>query len=399
VAIVGRSIAADGALERLAPGARVDSIGISIDQPCGVRDHAVLLAAALAEGGCSCPLHWLSRRGMALAAERADVRACAQTLTRELRRSPPDALLLHYSVFAFSHRGLPVFVRPVLAALRERNVPRVTFMHEFAYPWHLGGLRGKVWAATQRLALRDVVRSSAAVVVSSDARAEWFLSRPWLPRRPTFVAPVFPNLPAADARATAERSPDGGGVARVGLFGYAHEGVAVDTVLDALRLLREDGAELELVLLGAPGRASPAGAHWEQAAARRALAGTLGFSGRLPAQDLSDELARCTVLLFAERGGPTSRKTTLAASLASGRPVVALDGRNSWTELLQARAAVVAPPDARSLASAIARLVADREERVRQGERGRAFARRAMSVEQSARIVGGALARAIREAG
>jgi glycosyltransferase involved in cell wall biosynthesis len=399
VATIGRSVAADGALERLAAGARVGSIGISIDQPCGVRDHAVLLAAALAEGGCSCPLHWLSRRGKTLAAERSDVRVWAQTLTRELQDTPPNAALLHYSVFAFSHRGVPVFVRPVLAAVRDRQVPLVTFMHEFAYPWRLGGARGTVWAATQRLALREVVQASAAIVVSSDARAEWFRARRWLPRRQTFVAPVFSNLPAGAARTTAERSPDGGDVARVGLFGYAHEAVAVDTVLDALRLLRDDGEEVELALLGAPGRVSPAGAHWGQAAAERALAGTLGFSGRLPAQDLSDELARCAVLLFAERGGPTSRKTTLAASLDSGRPVVALDGRNSWPELLQSGAAVVVPPDPRSLANALARLLSDREERVRQGARGRAFAQRAMSVEQSARIVGDALARAIRGAG
>jgi glycosyltransferase involved in cell wall biosynthesis len=399
VATTGRSIVTDGEVERLAPGARVDSIGISIDQPCGVRDHAVLLAAALAAGGCSCPLHWLSRRGGTLAPERADVRAWAQTLMRELQRTPPDAALLHYSVFAFSHRGVPVFVRPVLAALRERPVPLVTFMHEFAYPWHLGAVRGKVWAATQRVALREVVKASAAIVVSSDARADWFRTRPWLARRQTFVAPVFSNLPVAGARATAERSSDGRTVARVGLFGYAHEGVAVDTVLDALRLRLDDGEQLELALLGAPGRASPAGARWQQAAAERGLAGAIGFSGHLPAQDLSDELARCAVLLFAERGGPTSRKTTLAASLASGRPVVALDGRNSWAELLQARAAVVAAPDAPSLANALARLLCDREERARQGQRGRAFAQRAMSLEQSARIVGAALAHAARAAG
>jgi glycosyltransferase involved in cell wall biosynthesis len=394
VATIGRSTAVDGALERLPVGARVDSIGISIDQPCGVHDHAVLLAAALSEAGCSCALHWLSRPGNSLAAERTDLRAWAKALTDELQRTPPDALLLHYSVFAFSHRGVPVFVRPVLAALRDRQVPLVTFMHEFAYPWRLGGVRGKVWAATQRLALIEVVRASAAIVVSSDARAEWFRSRPWLARRQTFVAPVFSNLPAP-----AERAPDGDRVARLGLFGYAHEGVAVDTVLDALRLLRDDGKELELVLLGAPGRASPGGARWQQAVAERGLAGAVAFSGRLPAQDLSDELGRCTVILFAERGGPTSRKTTLAASLASGRPVVALDGRNSWPELLGAGAAVVVPPDARSLASALARLLADGEGRARQGERGRAFAQRAMSVEQSARIVGDALARAISGAG
>jgi glycosyltransferase involved in cell wall biosynthesis len=384
---------ADRAVQRLAAGARIDSIGMSIDRPCGVRDHAVLLAAALAEGGCSCPLHWLFRRAGALAAERTDVRAWAQALTRGLELTPADAALLHYSVFAFSHRGLPVFVRPVLAALRDRGLPLVTFIHEFAYPWRMGGIRGKVWAASQRLALREVVQASGAIVVSSDTRAEWFRTRVWLPRRATFVAPVFSNLPPGRS------APDGGGVARVGLFGYAHEGVAVDTVLDALRLLRADGAEVELALLGAPGHASSAGARWKQAAVRRGLAAAVVFSGQLPAQDLSDELGRCAVLLFAERGGPTSRKTTLAASLVSGRPVVALDGRNSWAQLVRSGAALVAQPNARSLADALARLLADPGERERQGELGRAFAQQAMSVEQSATIVGAALAGAIGAAG
>jgi len=394
VTTMGGSIAADGAPEPLAVDARVDTIGISIDQPCGVHDHASLLAAALADRGWTGELRWLSRSGKQIAGERTDLRGWARMLTDELGRTPPDAVLLHYSVFAFSHRGVPVFVRPVLGALRGRQVPLVTFMHEFAYPWRMGAARGKVWSATQRLALIELVRASAAIVVSSDARAEWFRSRLWLARRPTFVAPVFSNLPPG-----ADRAPDGDRAARVGLFGYAHEGVAVETVLDALRLVRDDRRELELVLLGAPGRDSPGGARWQQAAAERGLSEALGFSGQLPAQELADALGRSTAIVFAERGGPTSRKTTLAAALASGRPVVALDGRNSWPELLRAGAAVVVPPDAQSLASALARLLADRCERERQGERGRAFAHRAMSVEQSARIVGEALACAIGGAG
>ena len=117
VATIGRSPATDGTLERLAPGARVDSIGISIDQPCGVRDHAVLLAASLAEGGCSCPLDWLSRRGKTLAAERADVRAWAQTLTDELQRTPPDAVLLHSANNSTTPTWQRVSLKPVI------NVP------------------------------------------------------------------------------------------------------------------------------------------------------------------------------------------------------------------------------------------------------------------------------------
>jgi len=301
-------------------------------------------------------------------------------------------VLLHYSVFAFSHRGLPVLLRPVMSALRGLGIPLVSVMHELAYPWHMGGLRGKAWASSQRLALRSLVRDSAGIVVSADARAEWLRTRAWLPSRPTAVAPVFSNLPAA-ADAQAPRR------GRLGLFGYAHEGVAVDTVLDALALARASHSELELVLLGAPGHASPAGGRWRQAAAQRGLADALSFSERLPATQLADALAACELLLFAERGGPTSRKTTLAASLASGRPLIALDGPNSWGELRAGRAATIVAAEPSSLAAAIVGLYADGDARTSQGARGREFAERTMSVEHSASVVADALRQALADAG
>jgi glycosyltransferase involved in cell wall biosynthesis len=379
------------ALDAGRPPGSVGVVGDSIDEPCGVHDHAVLLDGALQVEGLSCSLHWLRRTSGSLRTGQAEIRAWTRTLARELQHERADAILLHYSVFALSHRGFPMFVRPLLSLLGHLRIPLVTFMHEYAYPWRLGGMRGKAWAVTQRAALIDVMRTSAGAVVSTDARADWLNTRLWLPRRPISVAPVFSNLPPA-AEAEGPVVAD-----RIGLFGYAHEGVAVETVLDAMGMLREQGDARELVLLGAPERASTAGRRWESAAARRGLADALSFSGRLPAQDLAGELSSCAVLLFAETGGPTSRKTTLAASLSSGRPVVALDGRNSWKELLQARAAVVAQPDPRSLAQAVSRLLADDAARARQAELGRAFASTTMSVEHSAKIVGLALARAIEQ--
>lgn len=386
---VGR---ASPASPRSAHGAQIASIGISIGEPCGVHDHAALLADALAGVGLHCAQHWLWRTGRGIGEERAEVRAWIDQISCQLARERPDAVLLHYSVFAFSHRGLPVFAKPVLAAIRDLRVPLVTVVHEFAYPWRLGGARGKVWAATQRAALIGVVRASAAVVVTGQARADWLSTRAWLPRRRTAAVPVFSNLP--DPTTTSRLS-----ALRLGLFGYAHEGADLDTVLDAVRALHERGCEVELVLLGAPGRSSAAGTRWQQAALQRGVAGALSFSGTRPPQELSDSLAGCAVLLFAERGGPTSRKTTLAASLRSGRPVVALDGRNSWSELIEAEAAVVVEPDAPALADAIAGLLDDEVARESQGARGREFASRMMSVGQSARIVSGALAQVIEEAG
>jgi glycosyltransferase involved in cell wall biosynthesis len=372
-----------------AAGARVAALGLSTGVACGVHDHAALLADALARERVSCSLHWLWRTSAPLGAERAQVKAWTAGLRGELEQQRPDALLLHYSVFAFSHRGLPLYVHPVLSAVRELRVPVVSVLHEYAYPWRLGGLRGKVWAASQRALLLELVRASAALVVTADFRAQWLRGRVWLPRRPTAVASVFSNLPVVVAPASAPHSPP-----VVGLFGYAHEGIAAELVLDALRLLERRGTDAQLTLLGAPGRSSAAADAWLRAARARAVREP-AFSGVLSAQELADALAACDVLLCADRIGPTPRKTTLAASLASGRPVIALDGRRTWSELREREAALIAPPAAGALADALAGLLHDEPARERLGARGREFAARAMSVEHSARVVAGLLEQVI----
>jgi glycosyltransferase involved in cell wall biosynthesis len=148
---------------------------------------------------------------------------------------------------------------------------------------------------------------------------------------------------------------------------------------------------VELVLLGAPGRSSAAGEAWLQGARTRAITHALSFSGTLAPQDLANALAACEIMLFADAAGPSSRKTTLAASLASGRAVVAIDGPLAWSELIEAQAArmTAASPDA--LADALEELLADEGQRDALGERGRAFAERRMGVARSARVLAGLL--------
>lgn len=362
------------------------AVGVSTSSTCGVRDYAVLLADALSDQDVRCALQWLWREDRSLRGGRSEIAQWTRGLSADLERAPLDAVLMHYSVFAYSYRGFPLFAAPTLVALRRLRVPIVTILHEYAYPWRLGGARGTAWAVAQRALLVEVMRASSGVVVTADARAEWLRSRRWLPRRPVAVAPVFSNLPrpAADARPA-------GPVATVGVFGYAYEGVPIELMLDALGMVAERHGELELVLLGAPGTASAAGQAWLDAARARPMARSPVFSGTLPAQDLSDALARCELLLFADPSGPTSRKTTLAASLASGRPVVALDGPRTWRELADADAALVSAPTAPALADAVAGLLGDAAARDSLARRGREFAEGTMSAERSAKVVRGLL--------
>jgi glycosyltransferase involved in cell wall biosynthesis len=361
---------------------RVAVVGTSIGPTSGMRDHAVLLADALGQRNVSCSMHWLLRSEASMRGARAEIQAWARGLAAELAASRPDVILLHYSVFAYAHRGVPLFVRSTLSRLRGTGIPLVGVLHEFAYPWELGGWRGKVWAVTQRALLVEVMRSCVAAVVTTDSRAQWLASRPWLPGRRVVLAPVFSNLPPPAA------APERDGDRRlIGLFGYSYQGTAVSLVLDAISQLVERGVDLQLLLLGAPGRASPAGEEWLSEAATRELSGVLSFSGILPAQELSDTLAGCEVLLCADTSGPSSRKGTLAGSLASGSPVIAIDGPNRWTELIESGGARVVAPTPAALADAVGELLDDERARKALGARGRLFAEQESGVGHSAEIV------------
>jgi glycosyltransferase involved in cell wall biosynthesis len=365
--------------EPTAAGPRIAVVGISIVEFCGVKDHATLLAEELGRGGASCTTHWLIRHERSLAASRVEIGAWLERISDELHEARPDVILLHYSVFAYAHSGLPLFVTRTLRRLRAVGVRLIVVGHELVYPWGRAGLRGRAWALTQRIALRVVMRGAAGALVTTDARAQWLGSRRWLPARPVLVAPVFSNLPSPEQ---VHVQPG-----LVGLFGYSYDPAAVPLVLDAIRPLLDAGSELRLVLLGSPGATSSSAESWREAARTRGLTDVLSFSGTLAPQELSNALAECEVLLFVAGAGPSSRKGTLAASLASGRPVIATDGPNRWAELAASDAAAIVAPTAGALSEALGGLLADADGREALGRRSREFSVRAMSVARTALAV------------
>lgn len=380
--------------EAVSAAPRIAVVGVSINAICGARDHATLLARELERGGASCTMHWLTRSERSLRGSRTEIGAWLERLAAELREGGADVVLLHYSVFSYAHAGVPLFVRPFVSVLRRSGIPTIAVLHEIAYSWNSMGARGKVWALTQRAAFVEVMRVSVAALVTTDARAQWIGSRRWLPKRPLAVAPVFSNLPApsvAPAPSAASAASGASGVEQagdtVGLFGYAYDAAAVPLVLDALRHLVDERGETRLLLLGAPGGESPSARRWRAAAQARGLADALSFSETLSAQDLSNALASCEVLLFVAGAGPSSRKGTLAASLASGRPVVAVDGPNRWEELARSDAALIVEPTAGALSAAVGGLLADEMECEALGARSRAFSEERMGVARTAATV------------
>ena len=328
-------------------------LGISQTEVCGIRDYAVGLAEELGQLGHDVQVSWsdLRRRRGPSHGWRTVVRQASAT----------EVVVVNYSVFASAWHGIPLAV-PLLAQSLSRLDARIVLLaHEMVYPWGRRGWRGAVQAITQRLALLPLVAASDVVVVTTEPRQDWLVSRRWLPSRPTFWAPVFSNLPIVPS-VGAPRSLD------VGVFGYGHETARRGLVLESVARVAATLPGTELIMLGNPGPASPAGRVWRQAA--RAVGCPLRFTGFLPADQLSTVLSGLGALLSFGDGGPTSRKTTLAAALANGMPTVALDGPDRWDELIDAGAVELVRPDATSLAKSLEALLTDSQKRQQLGRAG-----------------------------
>lgn len=357
-------------------------VGISEPGPCGMRDHGRLLAEELEREGIPCSRHWLERTDTTLRGALAEARGWAKALPGQIAAERATAIVAHYSCFASAYRGVPVLEPALARALRRSGLPVVAIMHELVFPFGREGLRGLLWAVTHRAALVEIVSASSGLVVTTEERGEWVQSRRWLPRRPVAFAPVFSNLPAPAGSSSTGEPPV------LGVFGYSYDGSA-EVILGALRRLADRGARPRLRLIGSPGADSRAGRAW--AARAGELGVELSFTGVMEPQPLSDELARSEVLLFADPPGPTSRKGTLAGSLASGAPLIALDGPATWPELARAGAARIVPRESAALADAIEATLADPAGRAELGARGREFADGAMGRQRTAQAVRGLL--------
>lgn len=349
--------------------------GVSDASVCGVRDHARLLAAAMRDARHAVHLAWAESIGE-LRTHRLEAVASSRV----------DALLLHYSVFAFSRRGVPLGVPALALRLHRLGLPVVLFAHEYAYPWGRRGWRGATLALTQRIALFALFWASAAVVVTTDDRRRWLESRIWLPRRPVTVAPVFSTI----SRRPSCTQPIAG---RIGLFSFGAEGIERDLLMGAVSDIARRRPGTHLALIGHPGPDSDVGEQWRQAA--EAIGCPVVFTGIADEAEISRHLTSCEVMVFADPAGPTSRRTALAAAMTHGRAVVALDGPQTWPRLAQEEAVALVPATREALGNALGRLLDQPTARTALKQNARAFAERHLSVTAAAHTVSAAIQAAL----
>jgi glycosyltransferase involved in cell wall biosynthesis len=358
---------------------RVIVVGASSSQICGVRDYARVTAEAMVVEGASVTTLWWER-DLSWGRRRtiAEARRWLADVAEAVERQRPDWILWHYSVFTWGLWGIPFLSLMAARRLARTGVPLLTVLHEFAFPFGDGGLRGLGWAIAHRVTLLPVWRACARAIVTTEERAQWLKSRRWLPTRPVSFLPVCSNLPAV---LPDNRSKDG---LSIGVFGFQADRSLAERVVGALARLHDDGLATRLVLVGAPGDEGPAADAWLRAAANCGFE-PLSFTGILPAPEIARAVASVDVIVFADSSGSMSRKTTLAAALALAKPVVAMDGPGRWRHLVEANAVVVARPNADEIAAALRPLLLDEVNRDAQGTRGRNFYRRWMAPDVLAR--------------
>jgi glycosyltransferase involved in cell wall biosynthesis len=270
-------------------------------------------------------------------------------LCASIRRINPSAILLIYSGFLYNDEPMITFAPTFIKRLVKR-VPFVTQM-EIVYPPNYTTFKKKI---TRKLAqilcgVKDVnygygtlLRDSDRIIALGPAHLEIFESAyPSLgPKSEVIPPPPLLRIAPANGGKTRERSRAKLGVGKdeflLAFFGYADHNKGIDTLFNALKLLRRENAKVRLVMIGGGRGISKANLIQEKAQVTQYENRLLTLPDELGIGDAvtwlggycweSDEAseflwgADACVLPFLE--GATMSRSSLAAAAAHGLPLI-----------------------------------------------------------------------------
>jgi glycosyltransferase involved in cell wall biosynthesis len=298
-------------------------------QPGGIGDQTALLAAHLAETGRAVAV-LTSGTGEQQQTGSVQVYAAVRRwnwrlggIVRDvLRDTGAEIVHIQYQTGMYGmHPAINTL--PALRGVRRfpRAVSFVTTFHDLRDPYlfpKAGPLRPRV--------TRLLARASDAVIATNGADAA-VLTR-WNPE--THLVPIGSSLPAAmhaDPAAVRSRHGIPADAALLTTFGLINHSKGIETLIDALALLRASGIKAVLLLVGAgTGASDTTNAKTERRliaqCAERGVADAVMRTGPLPADDVAAVLAASDVCLLPFRDGASPRRSSLIAALTQGIPIV-----------------------------------------------------------------------------
>jgi hypothetical protein len=240
----------------------------------------------------------------------------------------PSWVLLQYNPFVFGRSGFaPGLLLEVDRLRRRSRAPLALMVHE---AWvDMSDPKSSLIGLWQRAQLQALLRLADAVMTSTEALARAI-------GRGALHVPIAANiLPVATSHLAATARLGLDGKLAVALFGRGHPSRALDHAEAAIAALAgAHGADrLTILNLGA------------DASVVRVPPGVEVISpGRLSNDELSVRLWASDLVLLPFHDGVSTRRSTLMAAFAHGRPVLGLRGRNTDAVLAGARGALVLTP-------------------------------------------------------
>jgi glycosyltransferase involved in cell wall biosynthesis len=307
----------------------------------GIGDYTYFLANAL--GGIGCEVDVLTAvgeidtvlyppaRGVRIhrLVKTWGVRGLPHVL-RVLRSLDPEVLVVQYAPHAFHPRGitLAISLLPALVRMATR-IPVIVNFHELYIPFD-SSLKHCVGALWQRaMGFLIAAPSHALTAVSTEWQRRLRRVGVW---KPIQVIPVGSNIPRVDVSAEdVQRVREKLGMDRtallIGSFGSVGPHGEVGLVLKAVEKLKPEGS-LKLLWIGRSGPHTGRGAKWQETnQSVRDGSAEMIWTGSLPHPDVSRLMAACDLFVLPFTDGISSKRTTLAAALLHGLPILTTRGK------------------------------------------------------------------------
>jgi glycosyltransferase involved in cell wall biosynthesis len=224
--------------------------------------------------------------------------------------------------------------------------------------------------------------TSARHVVAANEEVSAMVRRrvPWIGRRFTEV-PIGSNIAIASPGDPAETRASIGAPPRAPLlvhFGLVYPGKGLETLLEALAIVRATHPETHLVVAGDTREADRAyRSDLEALAVKLGVARAVTWTGRRDDDDVSRILTLADVFVAPFDGGASIRRGSLLAALAHGLSVVSTSPAVASAYLRDGdNVALVAPRDPAALAARIGALLDSPAERARLADGARKLATR-----------------------
>jgi glycosyltransferase involved in cell wall biosynthesis len=293
-----------------------------------------------------------------------------------------DVVHIQYQTAAFDLKPAVNFLPWYLQRRPDRPAVVTTF-HDLRTPYlfpKAGPLRTWVTHMLGR-------RSDAVILTNPEDRQEWLdTANAQVPAHQIDVGPNIARVPITAERRHALRaefgvSPD---TFLIGFFGFVNLTKGLDTLFEAVRILRDQDVPVKLLIIGGSlGASDPYNAVYQEHLQRIIYRLRLDSedillnTGYLAAADTSHALATCDAMALPFADGVSLRRASMLAALDHGLPVVTTYPKLPTPEIQDSNAMLLVPPeDPPALSQALRRLHADRALADTLGTAAHNFARR-----------------------